>query len=457
MTGRIPTEFGNFPFIDYLSLVYNWLTGPIPDSLSNLETLKTLVLGGNALTSTIPSSLTLLDLEAIHLFGNYLTGTLPEFMERAGVRTITISRNMLTGPVPESIFELRNLGSLVLFSNKLDGTLSTKIGQLAQLTRLHLQFNEISGTLPTELGKLRDVTDLFLESNQFMGPIPSDLGRMDRLLRLTLSSNQLTGSIPSSLGDCNVLQELKLHENNLAGLIPLGLLALTDVASVMLHNNSLTGSMLFCNESAFPAPLPILSLTADCGELECPCCTDCCSDATGACIIELEQICQNHAKEAEYNTNIGTDCACFDKGATLSCADQECQICRLEVGDEGHDPSCLENFDWGIDYQEDGWDNLRRCNMRFISGRNADTEVSYHVDAGSFECSMTVDGVPCNSCDSQLCSDGFWGTSIDCSNIEEGAVYDDCDGSLNGGDLLWFLAPAYSGSECQPCTSKVLS
>ena len=39
-----------------------------------------------------------------------------------------------------------------------------------------------------------------------------------------------------------------------------------------------------------------------------------------------------------------------------------------------------------------------------------------------------------------LCSDRFWGLSVDCSNIEGGAVYDDCDASLNGGDLLWFLA-----------------
>jgi hypothetical protein len=63
---------------------------------------------------------------------------------------------------------------------------------------------------------------------------------------------------------------------------------------------------------------------------------------------------------------------------------------------------------------------------------------------------VAVDGVLCNSCDAQICSDGFKGMSVDFSNIEEEAVFDDCDISVDGGDLLWFFAPEYSESECFP-------
>ena len=58
-----------------------------------------------------------------------------------------------------------------------------------------------------------------------------------------------------------------------------------------------------------------------------------------------------------------------------------------------------------IDYTEDGWDNHWKCNMRFVSGR--EEHISFHRDWFSNTCSVAVDGKECDSCDLQICSDGF--------------------------------------------------
>ena len=57
------------------------------------------------------------------------------------------------------------------------------------------------------------------------------------------------------------------------------------------------------------------------------------------------------------------------------------------------------------------------------------------------ECTVSVDEQIYTSCEIQVCNGGFNGVLVDCSNVEEGAIYDDCDATLNGGDLLWFFAP----------------
>jgi hypothetical protein len=123
----------------------------------------------------------------------------------------------------------------------------------------------------------------------------------------------------------------------------------------------------------------------------------------------------------------GTECECLEEGFGLSCLDTVCLVCSPDSEWIG----CLENFDYGVDFTEDGVPRYWKCNMRYVSGR--DEEISYVIDSYEKECSMAIDGVQCNSCSLYLCSDGYQSIRMDCSNIEEGAVFDDCDSSLDGG------------------------
>ena len=56
--------------------------------------------------------------------------------------------NQITGTLPDSLFELSDLRSLILFSNQLNGTISSAIENLDQLNELQLQRNKFTGTIP---------------------------------------------------------------------------------------------------------------------------------------------------------------------------------------------------------------------------------------------------------------------------------------------------------------------
>jgi hypothetical protein len=91
------------------------------------------------------------------------------------------------------------------------------------------------------------VTDLWLYSINAQGQIPHDLGLLTSLTNLSLWGNQLTGTIPSSL------------------------VALKSLSALSLHNNRLVGTMPFCNSDH-----SVADLLADCMEVICTCCTQCC-------------------------------------------------------------------------------------------------------------------------------------------------------------------------------------
>lgn len=119
-----------------------------------------------------------------------------------------------------------------------------------EVTRLRLYDSELTGQLPSELGLLTALTDLGLDRNQLTGSIPSELGLLTALRRLELFSNQLTGTIPAELEQ------------------------LTAIATFLVYNNDLSGNMPFCDGCSRPRRFALLQ--ADCNEVICECCTECC-------------------------------------------------------------------------------------------------------------------------------------------------------------------------------------
>jgi hypothetical protein len=120
------------------------------------------------------------------------------------------------------------------------------------------------------------VTALSLWGENVRGQIPHDLGLLTELTYLSLWKNQLSGTIPSSLGNLIDLMELVLLDNLLSGTIPSSLKNLTALTRLFLNDNQLVGTMPFCkSDQSFEG------LVADCMEVNCTCCTNCCPVAFG--------------------------------------------------------------------------------------------------------------------------------------------------------------------------------
>jgi hypothetical protein len=405
----------------------------------------------NALTGSLPSELVALtSLKRLFISDNFISGTIPPFQPGASFTALSVERNNMTGTLPESLYSLASLEVLALASNSLNGTISTKIGNMGKLTTLKIVANGFTGTLPSELAALSNLALLSVAENQFSGTLPSVFGRLNQLENFDAYANSFTGTIPTEYGKLERIVYLNLYGNGLTGVIPteLGPLEYLRNGFIVLANNSFTGSVanVFCNTTKYPdLPRP-LGLSADCKELDCPCCTDCCDDATGECIVRVDAVCEN--KKVDFENDYPaywTNCTCLDDGYTLACENTQCEPCNSDG------TVCLDNYDYGIDYQEDGLDNLGRCKMRYLSGLHEATEIEYYLDAILKACTLVLNGTVCNSCDFASCNDEFPGLRADCSNIAAGAVYDDCDPSLTGGDLLQFLRPEFMQSRCPPC------
>jgi hypothetical protein len=186
---------------------------------------------------------------------------------------LDLVNNDLTGIIPSTISRLLALTSLELNINKLTGTIPSSLGALTSLIMLDLEDNDLTGTIPSSLGTLTALTDLGFRINALTGTIPSSLAQLTALKDLRLLNNFLTGTVPSSLGTLVGLTNLMLSLNQLTGTLPSSLGALTSLHFLYVQSNLLSGTMPLCtliDNRTFS------NLVADCNEVDCPCCTECC-------------------------------------------------------------------------------------------------------------------------------------------------------------------------------------
>jgi hypothetical protein len=94
-----------------------------------------------------------------------------------------------------------------------------------------------------------------------------------------LERNKLTGEIPIEFASMTNLVYASLEFNNLNGTVPSNLEQLQSLSSLSMHNNALTGSMPF--QLCPSQNSSVQTLTADCEEVACECCTECC---VGGCL-----------------------------------------------------------------------------------------------------------------------------------------------------------------------------
>ena len=245
LTGEIPLELGQLTRVRLVSLADNGLTGPIPPELGSLANLTGLWLHDNELSGAVPTELaSLANLEILNLADNELTGAIPtELGTFSNLKGLDLAGNNFTGAIPSALGQLATLEVLRLADNSFSGGIPAELGTLSRLRRLDLSGSSLTGAIPSALAQLEALVELHLPGNSFSGGIPAELGMLSRLRWLDLSENGLTGPIPSALGQLSALEELHLRGNQLSMDIPEQLGTLYRLQWLDLSSNSVSGAI----------------------------------------------------------------------------------------------------------------------------------------------------------------------------------------------------------------------
>jgi hypothetical protein len=177
--------------------------------------------------------------------------------------------------------------------NKLTGLFPAEIGSMSSLRYLFASVNPFTAAvIPVFLQTLTKLEEIGLKSTNRMGAIPTFLGELTDLVLLDLDKNSLNGAVPTELGLLTNMQFLLLNRNTLTGEIPVELANLRDLRLAFFDRNSFNGTLApMCALGIFNEtigdPDGTELITSDCLgpdiEVECSCCTTCCSDQAGTC------------------------------------------------------------------------------------------------------------------------------------------------------------------------------
>ncbi|KAL9189830.1 hypothetical protein ACHAXT_009505 [Thalassiosira profunda] len=321
ITGTLP-DFSSLIDLEELSVSNTGLYGTLPSWLPELTQLKKLRVDDCAFDGSVNILQSMKHLTHVYIEDNSFTDSIDDafFADFDDLVHLDVSNCSFNGTVPGHLFQLPNLEVLDMSVNQLDGVLPADalgevnrsspidggIAQLTNLTTLDLSSNQFTGTIP-DLSELADLQILFLGRNLFIqGPVPTWLREMKQLTELSLKSAQLYDTIPTWLGELTKLTYLDLGENTLIDTIPQSLGNLTELMVLMLNSNRLEGELglgqlekleaLLIDDNAITGNTDAMcahELThfiADCAsspnrtvELNCTCCTLCCSDENATC------------------------------------------------------------------------------------------------------------------------------------------------------------------------------
>ncbi len=349
LTGSLPEHLSAMTYLTSLSLSDNSITGSLPNNFASLTYLQRLDLARNKLKSGLEELYSMTNIEELYLAENLFGDRLSQssFQELSNLRVIDAKDNRLSGPIPNSLWQLTQLEVVDLYKNSLDGQiddfsenhrlkyldvsnnllgggLPTSIGNLGSLTHLDVSYNRFESDLPGGyMAELTNLKTLLLTEDDGMGvgPLPLWLREMTNLEHLSFRLATRTGTIPTWFGELTKLELLDLDWNHISGTIPTELGLLTNLKYLMLNRNFLTGTVptavsylpalkiLMLDTNGFENEIlvgddqrcnangggRIKYMIADCDEdsedasqkeVDCPCCTSCCSDSSPRCNME---------------------------------------------------------------------------------------------------------------------------------------------------------------------------
>lgn len=172
LTGTIPEEIGQLPYLELLELAGNQISGPIPESLGNLTYLVEACLTNNLITGPIPDTLGgMSSLLKLSFNDNLIEGEIPASL--GGITSLTkfsLGNNRLTGTIPDSLGQLINVDRFEVYKNNLSGELPESLGNLTLLKELIIFENSFSGSIPLSYTNLTNVTDFYFFKTQLCEP-----------------------------------------------------------------------------------------------------------------------------------------------------------------------------------------------------------------------------------------------------------------------------------------------
>ena len=193
---------------------------------------------------------------------------------------LDLRNNGLSGTIPEEISLLTALRTIRFAGNGLVGSIPSQISNLPRLEYIDLSSNELGD--PTEIGAL---IHLDISDNFFQTTIPVDAWSegsplSSTLKVLDLGSNQFFGTLPSEIGFLTKLTGLSVYDNNLSGQLPASISKLP-LELLYVDSNKFTSNPIFPGVPQAICTLrpdPLREFWADCQEIDCPCCTTCCTN-----------------------------------------------------------------------------------------------------------------------------------------------------------------------------------
>ena len=203
-------------------------------------------------------------------------------------KTTITGNNNLNGTIPHELTALSSLGVVDFALNPLlSGQIPSSMVDLKDLVDFRAFSCNLSGTIPENIGYLNSLTSLAVHSNHIGGRIPPSIGHLTSLQNMFLSNNHLSSSIPSEMGSLINLRILDMHRNNINGSIPFELSNLVELRHADLSFTNVTeGAENLCSLER------LTMYSADCysrqvpkidKEIDCSCCTLCCSEYAEAC------------------------------------------------------------------------------------------------------------------------------------------------------------------------------
>ncbi|KAL1833950.1 hypothetical protein ACET3Z_003601 [Daucus carota] len=274
ISGKIPSNIGDFKGLVYMDISENLFFSSIPSEIGQLGSLQNLSLAGNNFSGSIPDSISGLNsIQSLDLSRNSFAGELPSSLtDLTNLVSLNLSLNGFEKKIPEGFDAMVNLKVFDLHGNSLEGNLDAEFlllttavlvdlsdnllvssssqrqkflpGLSDSIEYLNLSCNQLTGSLiggdqPQVFGNLR-VLDL--SNNDLSGELPG-FDFVYELQVLKLSNNRFSGFIPNDLlkGDSSVLSELDLSGNNLTG--PISMISATTLHTLNLSSNKLSGDL----------------------------------------------------------------------------------------------------------------------------------------------------------------------------------------------------------------------
>ncbi|KAI3926799.1 hypothetical protein MKW92_010884 [Papaver armeniacum] len=206
INGLIPKEIADIVTLEYLVLRDNQLEGPLPPELGKLTKLTSLAISGNNFTGALPATF------ANQEHGRFYFGNIPDFFGNwTQLNEPDIRGTSMEGPIPSTIFHLKNLTKLRVSDLKGPDMPFPNFQDMNRMSQVELRNCLIKGSIPSNIGEMMH---LLLSFNRLTGDI-HNLQEIPNLKYLYLTNNQLTGQIP--LWITNAKQNFDLSYNNFIG------------------------------------------------------------------------------------------------------------------------------------------------------------------------------------------------------------------------------------------------